>query len=111
MICRPKPNIPLTDGWRGYLGLDRTGFVHWNVNHAVGFVDPMTGLNTNTVEGLWSLVRGELRKYRGIQQQYLQQYLDEFAFKRNMRLSDEGVWISLLLAIGTKQSTARPNHR
>ena len=100
--------IQITDGWRGYLGLDRLGFVHWNVNHAVSFVDPMTGIHTNTVEGLWSLVRGDLRKYRGIQKDKLQIFLDEFAFKRNMRISEEGVWIKLLLAVGSKQHTITP---
>lgn len=93
----------ITDGWRGYLGLDLLGFTHWNVNHSEGFVDPLTGHHTNTIEGIWSLARGDLRRFRGIQRPKLQSFLDEFAFRRNMRLSDDGVWVKLLLTIGTTQ--------
>ena len=87
----PAGAVQITDGWRGYFGLDALGFTHWNVNHARGFVNPLTGIHTNTIEGVWSLVRGDLRKYRGLRRNALQLFLDEYAFKRKMRRTDEGV--------------------
>ena len=70
--------------------------------------NPLTGVHTNTIEGVWSLVRGDLRKYRGLRRNALQLFLDEYAFKRNMRRTDEGVWTKMMLAIGTKQTTTAP---
>ena len=100
----PMGATVVTDCWRGYNGLNQRGFMHWNVNHEQGFVHPLSGYHTNMIEGLWQLVRGEFRKYRGMREEELQWFLDEFAFKRNMRLSQEGLWVKLLLVIGAKQS-------
>ena len=74
-------------------------------------MNPFTGHNTNTIEALWSLIRGDLRKYRGLKEAKLQLFLDELAFKRNMRMSDDGVWIKMLLAIGIKQHATAPPRR
>ena len=102
--------VHVTDGWKAYLGLDALGFFHWNLNHSIGFVHELTGFHTNTVEGLWALVRDDLRKFRGIPKQYLQKFLDEFAFRRNMELTEKGLWIKFLLVVGTKQHAAsRPS--
>ena len=93
----------ITDSWGGYLGLDLLGYLHWNVNHEEGFVNPLTGYHTNCIEGLWMLVRSNLRKYKGIKAEHLQTFLDEFAFRRNMNLHRRGLWVNLLLMIGVKQ--------
>ena len=50
-------SVHITDGWKGYLGLDRKGFYHFNLCHKKEFVDPMTGMHTNTIENLWSLLK------------------------------------------------------
>ena len=94
----------ITDGWGGYFGLNNYGYSHWTVNHSEGFVDPYHGYHTNTIEGLWALIRGDLRGLRGIKADKLQLHLDVFAFRRNMSMSDDGLWSKLLLVIGSMQS-------
>ena len=92
-----------TDGHKGYFGLDRRGFYHFNVIHKDGFSHPMTKAHTNTIESLWGLLKFELAKHRGIPTNSLQKYLDEFAFRRNTEKKEKGVWRKLCLVIATKQ--------
>jgi hypothetical protein len=40
-----------TDFWKSYLGVEDLGMRHGRVNHSQNFRDPITGINTNTVEG------------------------------------------------------------
>lgn len=40
-----------TDCWKGYLHVEDLGMSHGTVNHSQFFRDPLTGVNTNTVEG------------------------------------------------------------
>ena len=99
----------VTDGWRGYLGLNNAGYIHFTVNHARCFVDPLTGLHTNSIEGFWALLRGFLRRFRGLTEENLKFYLDDFAFRRNMRLTNDGLFIRMMLVIGMQSRfVARP---
>lgn len=57
-----KGSIIHTDGWKGYLNLKNIDYVHKSVNHSLNFVDPLTGVNTNTIEGNWSTLKTKTPK-------------------------------------------------
>ena len=84
-----------TDEYNIYGRLKEWGFDHKTVNHSrrefardedagtllVGFHE----VHTNTIEGVWSLLRSWLRPHRGISQEKLPLYLAFFEFVHNVR--------------------------
>jgi len=60
-------------------------FNHKRIRHASG-VYVIGDIHTNTVEGLWSLIkRGISGVYHSVSPAYLQTYLDEYTFRYNRR--------------------------
>ena len=47
-------SIVRTDLWRGYRALTDFGLEHETVNHMEHFVDLITGVHRNTIEGTWN---------------------------------------------------------
>lgn len=74
---RPGTEI-WTDMWRGYRGLTGLGYVHRTVNHSRYFRDPVTGVCTNRVEGLWAKLKGYLRRLDVLRSPFLPEYIDQF---------------------------------
>ena len=74
-----------TDELKSYGGLTEKGYAHAAVNHSAGiYVDGRA--HTNTVEGVWSAFKGGLRGvYRSVSPNYLQSYIDEYAFRYSHR--------------------------
>ncbi len=74
-----------SDEWPAYSAIPGWGYRHASVNHAQGeYV--RDGVHTNSVEGLWSMLRrGVNGTYIHVSQKWIQTYLWEFEFRYNLR--------------------------
>lgn len=93
----PKARV-VTDGHYGYKLLPRYGYKHASVNHSIHYVDKKNPLiHTNSIEGFWGqMKRGITGVYRHVSRDYLQNYMDEYAFRYNHR-HNPGEMFSLIL--------------
>jgi len=57
---RPRTVI-YSDQFTPYIPLNQLGYIHLSVNHSQNFVDPDSGAHTNTIEGVWALVKKMLK--------------------------------------------------
>ena len=73
-----------TDCYTIYLWLSLAGYLHDTVNHSQG--EWARGeVHCNTAEGIWSLLRDYLRRFRGVSKVYLSFYVAAFEFLFNRR--------------------------
>jgi transposase-like protein len=81
---KPESTI-YTDEYPIYRKLSQSGYKHEKVNHAVkAWV--VGNAHTNTIEGFWSLVkRGISGVYHSVGTDYVQNYVNEYAFRYNRR--------------------------
>jgi transposase-like protein len=74
-----------TDGWPGYDGLKKSGFVHETVNHMEEYV--RGNVHTQGIENFWSLLkRGLQGTYVAVEPFHMDRYLDEQMFRFNNRI-------------------------
>jgi transposase-like protein len=103
-----------TDDYNIYARLVEWGYAHKTVNHAQGEYardedgDGFHEVHTNTIEGVWSLLRSWLRPHRGISQEKLPFYLAFFAFVHNVRKRGKALLPSLLQLLLLPASTTIP---
>lgn len=71
-----------TDMWRGYIGLSELEYTHRTVNHSRVFVNPHSGVHTNTIEGTWSALKDFIPR-RCRTATFVDKYLKIFTFLRN----------------------------
>lgn len=73
---RPGTTI-MSNCWRSYDSLEKAGYRHLTVNYSKKFVDPTTGADTQTTEGLWRDVEGRLARFgrRGDMVGHLAEYM------------------------------------
>lgn len=89
-------SIVYTDCWKGYRPCDfkRLRMTHHTVNHSQHFVDPATGVHTNTIEGTWHGIKYNVPQ-RHKSKEYTPGHLWEFMWRRQ----HEGqLWNRLLRA-------------
>ncbi len=85
-----------TDEYRGYSNLKKIGYKHKRCNHSKGkFV--VKGSHTNTIEGFWSQLKRSVHgTYHAVSPKYLQTYVNEFAFRFNLRKSEKPIFDCIL---------------
>jgi transposase-like protein len=73
----------ITDEYKGYLGMSRV-LAHAVIKHQEWYVDG--DIHTNTIEGFWGLLkRGMFGQFHSVSRKHLQQYVDEFCYRFNLR--------------------------
>ena len=83
-----------TDLWAGYNNLENEGYTHQIVNHSRFFSDSETGVNTNTIEGVWKKVKMHISsRYRNSQ---IDMHLNEFIWRKTNK---NRLWESLLYVL------------
>jgi len=99
-----------TDEYDIYSRLTDWGYEHKTVCHSKGEYardedgDGFHEVHVNTMEEVWSLLRGWLRPHRGISQENLPLYLAFFEFSHNVRQRGKALFESLITAL-VKPST------
>ncbi|GAG69321.1 unnamed protein product [marine sediment metagenome] len=88
-ILRESVNIGInimSDEYHVYSGLAVAGFNHNTVNHGQKNWVKNNEIHTNTIEGFWSQFKRSLNgTYHSVSPKYLQNYLNEFVFRYNLR--------------------------
>lgn len=88
-------SILYTDCWKGYSDLKNQFSSHCTVNHSVGFVDSITGVHTNTIEGNWCSVKKSIPS-RCRTKDLVSLYLIKYMLTRNFKESAFYEFIKLL---------------
>jgi transposase len=86
----------MTDEYRSYSRISLHGYHHQKVNHGSGqYV--VGDVHTNTIEGFWSQLKRSISgTYHSVSPQYLQHYVDEFAYRYNHRHSETHLFQALI---------------
>lgn len=101
LITQIKENISptarvLSDELMSYTTLYKYGYLHQSVKHSA-YEFARGDVHTNNIEGVWSQVkRGIYGVYRHVSKEYLQNYVNEYAWRYNNRKLGEGMFEALL---------------
>jgi IS1 family transposase len=88
-----------SDMWPAYMSFlgNSSEFKHGSVNHKMNYVDPITKVHTNLIENLWSLLKRRLRSKHQSFHAHLDEYIDEFCFRK--RYGTEGKYHMFMLLL------------
>ena len=88
-----------TDEFSIYDNLQKQGYHHKRVHHA-SRVWVMGDAHTNNIEGFWSVLkRGINGVYHAVSEKYLQNYIDEYAFRYNHRKDERPMFLTILAKV------------
>lgn len=91
-----KGSIIVSDGWRGYRGLEKH-YSHEVIKHNLGLFKK-GAYHTNGIEGFWGLLkRGIVGMYHYTSDKHIHRYCDEFAYRYNIRKMSQGEQFNLTL--------------
>ncbi|MBF4515810.1 IS1595 family transposase [Flavobacterium sp. ANB] len=91
-----KGSTIVSDGWRGYRGLEKH-YSHKVIQHNLGLFK-VGSYHTNGIEGFWGLLkRGIIGIYHFTSDKHLHRYCDEFAYRYNIRTLSTGEQFNLTL--------------
>ena len=94
--CALPQSMIYTDEYKMYDRLSRHGYQDKRVHHAAK-VWVMGDAHTNTIEGFWSVLKGGIRGvYHSVSEAYLQNYIDEYAFRYNHRKDEQPMFLTVL---------------
>ncbi len=84
------------DEFNVYRALPSRGYKHDSVPHAEK-IYVIDNAHTNTIEGFWSQAKNGIRGvYHAVSAEYLQYYLDEYAFRYNHRDDIKPMFLTFL---------------
>lgn len=97
-----KGSIIYTDCWKGYdQALLSLNLSHYTVNHSKSYVDPLSGVHTNTIEGSWNGIKINIpRRYWSMKNIWVG--ITEFIWRRNNK---NNLWKNLLHLLFTVKIT------
>ena len=89
-----------TDEYAAYNKLEARGYEHVRINHSSGeFV--AGDIHTNTIEGFWAQIKNAVRGvHHGVAPDYLQQYVNEYAFRYCHRNDTTPMFETILGRVG-----------
>ena len=87
-----------SDEWRAYSGVGNLSTVasHHTVNHSLHFVDPVTGVHTQNIESYWARCKRKFKRIKGVDEDQLPSYLDEFLWRERYGKSKEAAFNNIL---------------
>lgn len=92
----------MTDEYRSYHIVKKMGFNHQTVSHVKEQWANRIA-HTNTIEGFWSQLKRSINgTYHCVSPRYLQNYVDEFVYRYNSRLSSFPIFQKLVLLFGKR---------
>lgn len=94
----------MTDKFPSYNKATKAGYKHKRVDH--GRKEYVRGaVHTNTIEGFWSQMKRSIDgTYHSVSPKYLQQYVNEFAWRYNLRNLDAPLFPLLLAQVALKRA-------
>ena len=93
-----------SDEWAAYRRVQQLPAVsqHGTVNHSIEFVNPSTGVHTQSIESYWNRVKTKFKRMKGVQCTMMSSYLDEFMWRERHGRTDSAALRSLCRDISTR---------
>ena len=79
-------SIVHSDQWTSYREIQqRLALEHKTVNHSLHYVDPHTGVHTQSIESYWANKKYSIKVMKGCLRDHLPSYLQEFMWRERNR--------------------------